>query len=205
MRIIDLTHSFQTPMPVYPGDTPPMLEQTAYVEKGGVADHVLHSGMHVGTHIDAPFHMKLGGLKISELPIERFVGPGVIIDARGHTEIPASVLDGKNIPEQSIVLLYTDHSKKFREPDFYTSHALLSLELAEALKERKISMVGMDMPSPDSSPFPVHKSLFENDILIIESLTNLEQLLTVESFTIVALPLNIAANASPSRVIALYE
>jgi len=63
-------------------------------------------------------------------------------------------------------------------------------------------MVGLDMPSPDKYPFEVHKLLFAKNILIAENLTNVEQLLHVESFEVIALPLYIKADSSIARIIA---
>ena len=63
-------------------------------------------------------------------------------------------------------------------------------------------MLGMDLPSPDKYPFKIHKKLFDNDILIIENMTNLSQLLSVNNFEIIAFPLKIKAGASMTRVVA---
>jgi len=57
------------------------------------------------------------------------------------------------------------------------------------------------MGSPDHEPFPIHKLLLSNDVLIIENLTNLEKLAGKE-FRIIALPINLQEDAAPARVIA---
>ena len=63
-------------------------------------------------------------------------------------------------------------------------------------------MVCMDSPSPDRHPFEIHKLLLENSILIAENLTNIEKLLHVRKFEVIALPLNILADSSPARIVA---
>ena len=63
-------------------------------------------------------------------------------------------------------------------------------------------MLGMDLPSPDKYPFKIHKMFFNNDIFIIENMTNLSQLLFVNNFEIIAFPLKIKAGASIIRVVA---
>ncbi len=63
-------------------------------------------------------------------------------------------------------------------------------------------MIGMDLPSPDKYPFEIHNMFFENDIPIIENMTNLNELNNIESFEVIALPLKIKAEASPVRVVA---
>ncbi|MFW6281647.1 MAG: hypothetical protein ACOC1O_02480 [bacterium] len=60
----------------------------------------------------------------------------------------------------------------------------------------------MDLPSPDKYPFEIHKILFDNNILLIENLTNLSCLLSVSDFEIIAFPLKIKAEASIARVVA---
>jgi kynurenine formamidase len=63
-------------------------------------------------------------------------------------------------------------------------------------------MLGLDTPTPDQSPFLIHKILLGNEILIIENLTHTEELLEFPNFEIIALPLKIDADGSPARVIA---
>jgi len=40
------------------------------------ADNVYESSEHVGTHIDAPFHMVEDGWKVGDIPLHRFFVPG---------------------------------------------------------------------------------------------------------------------------------
>lgn len=63
-------------------------------------------------------------------------------------------------------------------------------------------MVGTDTPSPDKSPYLIHKILLKGDVLIIENLTNLESLLSHSEFEVIALPIRFEAEASPIRVVA---
>jgi len=48
----------------------------------------------------------------------------------------------------------------------------------------------------------VHKILLSAEVLIIENLTNLEALLGIDAFDVVALPANLQCEAAPIRVIA---
>jgi kynurenine formamidase len=66
-------------------------------------------------------------------------------------------------------------------------------------------MVGFDTCSADILPdFPVHKILLGNDMLIIENLTNIEQL-SGHSFTVYALPIKLVVDGAPARVIAVIN
>ena len=82
MEYIDLSHTFESHMPVYPGDPEPETTQIAFIEKDGYNDFQVKTGMHVGTHIDAPLHMINEGVRIPELPLEKFFGRGRLIDAK---------------------------------------------------------------------------------------------------------------------------
>ena len=69
-RWIDLTHTVTKNMPTFPGDPKHQLNQIAFLEDDGFIDFQITSGMHVGTHIDAPAHMIAGGKKISEISLD---------------------------------------------------------------------------------------------------------------------------------------
>lgn len=204
MRIIDLTQTFTDVMPNYPGDPKPSLRQSAKIEKEGYEDHWLETGMHVGTHIDAPAHMIEGGKKIHELPLEMFSGRGIAVDARKR-DLNASILKECRASEGDIVLFCTGLSKKYHTPEYFTHFPAMAEELARALVKRKMKMVGFDTPSPDRSPFAIHKILLGAGILIIENLTNLGTLLKQENFDIHAFPMSICADAAPARIMALIK
>ena len=65
-----------------------------------------------------------------------------------------------------------------------------------------IKIIGIDSPSPDRSPYEIHKLLMKNDILIIENLTNLAELTSHEEFDVIALPTKFDTEAAPVRVVA---
>ena len=205
MKFIDLSHIVTDNMPVFPGDPAMSLTQVASVDKEGYTDHELHTLMHVGTHIDAPLHMIAGGKRISEIPPEHFIGPGVLIDVRGKNEITADSLKNKNIGAGSVVLLFSGYSKKYKTPEYDINFPKISLDFAGSLVEIKVKILGLDFINPDTEDsFPIHKKLLGNDVLIIENLTNLESLINIKAFEVSAIPLNLHADASPVRVVARY-
>ncbi len=215
MKLIDLTHTFTASMPVYPGDTEPELKEVATVAKDGFGHFWISTGMHVGTHIDAPLHFIENGKKLSEYRVEKFIGRGVLLDARGKKEIGVDLLDtaltsqSSGIRAGDILLIYTGMDKRFREPEYYTNSPVLTEEFAKALVKAGVKMVGMDMNGPDKEPFNVHKILLGADVLIIENLTNLDQLAEFSAkggpdsgWEVIALPVKFDAEAAPARVIA---
>ncbi len=79
MQIVDLTHMIDEKMPIFPGTEPPKIIQKNTINKDGFAEKILTISTHTGTHIDAPAHMIDGGNSLSDFPIEKFIGRGVVI------------------------------------------------------------------------------------------------------------------------------
>lgn len=202
MKYIDLTHSFVPDMPAYPGDPKSTLTQAARIDSEGYTDHLLNTLMHVGTHMDAPLHMIQDGAYMDKIPLDTFFGSGVLIDARGVPRIDASILTGVNIPPNSIVLVYTGFGNKFHTPEYFQDYPQIDESFAKRMVEMKVKIVGMDIVGPDEPPFPTHKELLGHGILIIENLTNLDALVGVKQFSVIALPAKFHTDATPVRIIA---
>ena len=201
-RFIDLTHTFDENMPVYPGDPKSQLYPTAELKSDGYNDFKIETGMHIGTHIDAPLHMMEAGCFVSEINLNSFIADGHLIDARNHNPLPPELIDLDQIKPGNIILVFTGFGHSFGHPNYYQAYPEFSLEFAHLLVEAKIAAVGMDTPSPDGPPFSVHKVLLAENILLIENLTNLDKLLDVARFRVMAFPLKLKADAAPARVIA---
>ena len=202
MSLIDLTHTTHCDIAVYPGDEQVQLEQVKNIQSDGYSNFRLSSEMHVGTHIDGPAHMIPGSRTISQLPLEHFSGKGVVIDASGETQIEFRESFRKDILQGTIVLFYSGLDQSFGEPEYFTNHPVITEELALFLAEQQVKMIGLDWPSPDHEPYPIHKILLKNNILILENLTNLDQLLNEPDFEVFAFPLKIEADSSLVRVVA---
>ncbi|WP_068774117.1 cyclase family protein [Paenibacillus sp. FJAT-26967] len=200
--LIDLSHIIQDGMPGFPGDTETVLLQSKYIHKDYYNNHQITINMHAGTHIDGPMHLINCNLYLNEFPLETFVGEGCLLDVSEETTIHYKEEYEQSIKQEQIVILYTGHSKYYGQSNYFTDYPVLTEEFAELLVRKQVKMIGLDTPSPDKYPFDVHKCLFQNNILIIENLTNVEQLRHVKSFEIIALPLHIRADSSPARVIA---
>ena len=129
--VIDLTHSFGSEMPVYPGDPAPRLEKTASIEQCGFNLYCLCSGLHVGTHLDAPLHMIEHGARVSDITLRRFFGRGRLVDARGRTTVRADLLDDLSLEQGDIVVVLTGWYKRFRERQYYTSFPDIAPDFGE--------------------------------------------------------------------------
>jgi kynurenine formamidase len=200
MKIIDLSQPIENGMPVYPGDSVTTIKQMAFFNKDKYNNHSLDIQMHAGTHIDGKMHMLDCTKYIDDYPIDSFVGKGCIIDARGRNIVELEPQYKSVIRERSIVLVYTGMDEYYGQFRYYHEHPVLSTEFCRYLISMNVKMVGMDMPSPDRSPFDIHKLLLTNNILILENLTNLNQIIIESNFEVFAMPLKIKADSCIARV-----
>lgn len=198
---IDLTHTFNNHMPVFSGDPVPELVETATVAKDGFSHYDIKTGMHVGTHMDGPAHMLMGGKMLSDYPAEKFFGRGIIIDARGKRSADVELLSGIDVQKGDVVLVCFSWSSEFEKEEYYLNYPEITESFANKLGELGVSILGIDTPSPDRAPYTTHKILFKHDILIIENLNSLEQLIG-KNFEVVALPTKYKADSAPCRVVA---
>jgi kynurenine formamidase len=167
-------------------------------------DDRLEISMHAGTHIDGPMHLTESRSFISDLAMQSFVGEGCLLDVRGQSIIDVKANYQAIIPEHSIVLLHTGYAEHYGQAQYYQNHPIVRDSLVRLLINKKIKLLGMDTPSPDEAPYPIHKELLKNGIYIVENLTNLNQIPNETKFEVIVLPLKIKANSAPARAIARY-
>jgi arylformamidase len=168
MELFDLSLPLGPGLPLQPGDPPLTLVRTSSHETHGYEVTQVCLGTHTGTHVDAPRHFYPQGPTLDHFPLDRFVGPGVLLDCRGGADVVATShlsaqLRRFPVPRGALVLLWTEG-------------ALLTLEAAKLLFEGGAGLVGTDGPSLDAEPYPVHRFLLANDVLIVENLRGLERI-----------------------------
>ena len=211
-RIVDLSHPLDEATPVYPGDPPlevSVLETTRDVrpERRALNSSRVSLGMHCGTHMDAPFHFFDKGRPIDRVPLERLVGPALLIDLRSTSaggSIETAHLEAHRARLEQVrrAVLFTGWSRQWGRPEYFSDHPVMSGEAAELLVACGVQLVGVDMPSVDRPPFPAHIALLGKDVIIVENLTNLEAL-AANTFHLAVIPLKLTGReASPARAIA---
>lgn len=205
MQIIDLSVPVNENTPAYPGDPHIGIKVLATYDKDTYNDHAVTFGIHSsGTHIDGPWHMVEDGKKLDEIPLERFIGRGRVVKVEdGKYSLKAVKAAG--IEQGDVVLFNTGMAKVYGQDAYYAAgRPEMPEDVASYLVEKKVKMIGLDMCSPDQAPFPVHRILLGNDILIIENMASLDGLEGRE-FTIYALPLKLELDGAPARVIAQLD
>lgn len=210
MKIIDLTHRIDSEMPVFPGTEKPIIQKANTIEKDGFAEVKITMYSHTGTHMDAPAHMIAQGFELDKFPIEQFIGKSIILDFSNiHTRIiDVNTLKGheEKIKLVEFLIIKTGWSQYWGSEAYYKAFPALSDEAALWLTQFHLKGVGIDAISiddMDSVTFAVHKRLMEKNILIIENLTNLDEV-GEEPFTLSVLPLKTKdADGSPIRAVAI--
>lgn len=200
---VDLSVVINNKLPVYPGDPQVKVAEVAILAVEGYNDHSVHLGTHAGTHIDAPFHMVHGGKTLDAFPVSKFVGRGCYISAPGG-KFDLAAVKAAGVQAGDIVLFHTGLSDNMADPAYFENSPSIPEDIAEYLAEKKVNMVGMDMCGPDEPPYAIHKILLQKEVLIIENLVGLENL-AGKKCRVFALPLKLAVDGAPARVIAEIE
>ena len=200
--LIDLSVDLNEKTPIYPGDPGTKIKAAGVLEKDGYQDHYVCVGTHVGTHMDAPSHMVVGGKNLDQFPLDQFSGKGVYI--RTGRDFSLTEISKVPIEAGDIVLFHTGMSDVYHQESYYDDYPAMPEQVANYLVEKKVKIVGVDMCSVDHPPFPVHQILLSNNILIIENLTNLDTL-AGKSFKIHAFPVKLQLDGAPVRVVADVE
>jgi len=173
---------------------------------------------HVGTNCDAPYHVIKDGKSIYDLPVDAFIGPGVMLDFQEiedkaiiHEEDIRRCENQQNIAigEGQIILFHTGFDDKQwgltpLSVKKLMDRPTLGEDAAYYLISKKVKAIGLDTGSPDISgaSLTIHNILLNANVLIIESLCHLEQL-PEKGFLFIALPLNIkGGSGSPVRACA---
>ena len=98
--LIDITPKMGVRTPVYPGDPPFVVRLTASVAAGDPADvSAVSFSAHCGAHVEAPAHLFPGTGDAASLPLERFVGPCLVIDL---TELEPEAAPSELVRPQTI-------------------------------------------------------------------------------------------------------
>lgn len=211
-KIIDLSLEIYSGAPVSSEYPIPIVHKWSSIEDHGFYSNMLLFTEHTLTHVDVPAHFFKNGFSTDQVPLEKFMGKGIVIDVSNKpskTEITAEDIDetlkklSVNVGPGWVLLFYTGYDKKIGTPEFF-NHPGLGWSAAKYVSELNVNAIGFDAPSVDYPPFPAHKMLLSKGIMIYENLTNLDELLGVVGFEFIGLPLKIRkGSASPVRAIAI--
>jgi len=206
--IIDLSHKIQEGMPSYPGVPPlqshPLLTHETSAERGiyapGTTFQMIRyeiSG-NTGTYMDAPLHRHPDGPDLAELPLAKIANlPGLVVTCLREGPIGPDEFAGLDVQGKA-VLVRTDWSKKWGDPDYFRSGPYLTAEACHALASDGATLVGIDCANIDNMndpERPAHTLLLAAGIPIVEHLRGLEALPDAD-FSFFAVPPAIVGGTS---------
>ena len=209
-RIIDLSYDITHQMKVFPADPAVGILRHHDYQNGYFVSQVIF-GTHTGTHIDVPVHKIKGGRTVDEEPIDKFTGRALVMDlpnlkpleeiTPAHLEKFCEKLNGVHA-----VILKTNWGKHFGMDDFFTSFPGLSEAAVDWLHAHQISLIGLESPSVNALRHQeIHTLLLEKEMLIVESLANVDQIPT-QFVQLFAVPLKLKGlDGSPVRAFAITE
>ena len=209
MHVIDLSHTIKTGMPVFPGDEPANLRRTHFVHRDGFAQTVFTMSSHTGTHVDTAAHLFTDAPGLHWLEPDNFAGWGAVVDL---TELDGKVIEQTQLKhlsdagELDFVLLRTGWDAHWKTDRYYSDFPTISETAARYLGGLGLKGIGVDTPSPDpvdSSTLPTHRTLMDHGLVIVENLTNLDEL-PDEGFIFSCMPLKFTdGEASPVRAVGM--
>ena len=210
-RAVDLTHDLESGMLVYPGDPSPSFESFKTIDRDGVNLTKFTMGSHTGTHIDAPKHFIKDGIGIDQIPPKKLIGEAYIGDLstkRMGSGITSNDLRklGENLKPDDIVVCYTGCSERWGDESVAKNYTYLTKDAAAYLVSKRIRAVGIDFLSIEqfNAPPIVHKTLLDEGIFIIESLSNALKNIVGERVLLICMPIKLKdGDGAPSRVFAI--
>ncbi|KAH9505597.1 hypothetical protein Btru_055996 [Bulinus truncatus] len=186
---------------------------------------------HISTHLDAPSHFSENAWRLHEIPADRLVGPGIVIDVRDQVstndDYRLQVSDLENwetfhgaIPKGAIVLMWSGWDSRYPQktltfntdtPDDVSTFHFPGFHPDAAtwlVNNRHIRMIGVDTPSTDygqSKDFEVHRIISNAYVMGLENVNNLGQL-PAAGFMVVAAPIKMYDGSGvPVRLLALVD
>jgi arylformamidase len=210
---VDLTYPFSANVPRVGSFPPPSITRISEMPAKPLNVTRIDTFVHMGTHLDSPRHFFMDGPAMEEIPLDRFMGRGVVIDI---AKPPYGVIEAAELERAApaieagdIVAIHTGWGAKWGTPD-WDRQPCLSVEAARWLLERRVKLLAVDTCTPDipldrrppDFNWPVHRTLLAHGILIAEQLANLGAL-SGQRVEFLFGPLPIAgSDGSPARVIA---
>jgi kynurenine formamidase/D-alanyl-D-alanine dipeptidase len=232
-RLIDLTWTFDATTLYWP--TSPSSFELKRLAHGPTEGGWFYSANtfcapeHGGTHLDAPIHFAEKGWTADQIPLDRLIAPGVVLDVTKQAaadadyrlsleDVLAWERENGPIARGSIVLLRTGWGKRWPDRARYfgdanpkdASHLHFPGYGEEAARllvtGRQVAALGIDTPSIDSGTtkdFRVHVLALGANVIGLENVAHLEEVPPTGAL-VVALPVKIGdGSGGPLRLAAI--
>ena len=193
MKVADLTLAIYEGMPCFPVDWYPKPEFTdiLHVDNDPTGSNRYASKAllfnHGGTHLDSPKHYNYFDCKktIDKVPLHVLVNDTVWVHFGGKRNLePITAADlsaaiaGKELRGKGLLITtgYTDSN--WGKDDYFKVSPYLAPDTARWMVDMGILMVSIDFQTdkPGDAAFPVHNVLLENEVYILEYISNVKDL-----------------------------
>lgn len=204
--IHDISVSLYNGMPVWPDSSGIGLFRTSKMESGDECNiSRLDCDIHVGTHIDAPYHFSTTGATVDKIQLEKLVGPAVVVHFPDSKVITVQDLESVVLPEGISRILFRTRNSDLWEKEiteFRQDYVALTSDAAAWIVDKGFSLVGIDYLSIQryGDDPTAHKILLDKDVVILEglSLANIEP----GTYELVCLPLKLkGVEGAPARAV----
>lgn len=191
-EVIDISYT------VIPGENPdrPFAIQKALLDDLTFRYDILKTHSHVGTHVEVGAHFYDGGKSITDYPLERFHGPGVLLSVKEMTvteDICEKAL-GNKIQKGDIIIIRNDTGVKLTKKQLYMEGEdklpKLTPSAANWMAKFNPKLVVLDyirFGEDIEKTRQFHDILMSQDVNFVEFVDNLDKI-TQERFYVMALP-----------------
>jgi arylformamidase len=205
-RLIDISLPLQPDLPTWPGDPRLQRERFVCMEEGHVANvSQLACCVHVGTHVDAPYHFVADGKTVEHLALDTLIGEAVVVHVPDVESVTAADLERLTLPAGVQRLLLRTHNSALWAAGmapFREEYVALTEDAAQWVVDHSIRLIGVDYLSVQryhDGP-RTHQILLEAEVIILEGL-NLAHV-APGTYELLCLPLKlIGAEGAPARTV----
>ena len=204
-RIHDISLAIDPGLPTWPTSEGWRTRWAMRIAEGDPANvTVYEADVHTGTHVESGLHFLPDGEPLDRTPIERFVGPALVVEVGGD-EVDVADLERAGIPMGTErLLIKTRNSERWAKGwgAFDAAYVALTLDAAKWIVSSGIRLVGLDHLSIQqyASDGETHRVLLRAGVTILEGL-NLAAVVP-GTYTLVAAPIRLTGvEAAPVRAL----
>lgn len=203
----DISIPMSSRTPEWPGDEPFSCHWPLRLENGNNANvSSITTSLHIGTHADAPVHLRSDWPAAENLELGSFIGDATVVvlpkDREAIEDIDVPLLSHL-LGNEPVTRVLLRTNSTIANGKFPTRWPALTPQAAEWLVSRSAKLWGVDAPSVDlrsSNSLEVHHILLGQGVAVIENL-NLNNV-SAGAYELIAPPLAVeGADAAPLRAL----
>lgn len=200
----DISVRFDAATPAWPGDTPWSCTWALEMMKGASVNvSSITTSPHVGTHADAPRHVRQDGISADRLPLVPFLGRALVVDVSSLDGVISMTALREAGYTEGTVRLVLRTGRTVATGTFPESWPSLDPAAVRTMTNDGLKLLAVDCPSVDdreSKTLTVHHAVFDGGAFVLENL----DLRAVEAghYDLLALPMPVGPlDAAPVRAL----